>query len=51
MKSEKEKMLNGDLYLSFGEELKEERMHAKDVVFEFNNLPPREIEKRNELLY
>lgn len=50
MKSEKEKMLNGDLYLSFGEDLKEERMHAKDVVFEFNNLPPREIEKRNELL-
>ncbi|MEG1480940.1 sugar O-acetyltransferase [Clostridium sp.] len=50
MRSEKEKMLNGDLYLAFGDELLEERQHAKDVIFEYNSLNPREIERRNELL-
>ena len=48
--TEKEKMINGKPYFSFGEELFEERQYAKDLVFEFNNLPPREVEKRNEIL-
>ena len=48
--TEKEKMLNGELYLSFGEELFNERQYAKDVIFEYNSLPPREVERRNELL-
>lgn len=48
--TEKEKMLKGELYLAFGEELFNERQHAKDVLFEYNALPPREVEKRNELL-
>lgn len=48
--SEKEKMLNGDLYLSFEEELALERQYAKEITFEFNSLHPREVEKRNELI-
>lgn len=48
--TEKEKMLKGELYLSFGEELFEERQHAKNVLFEFNNLHPSEVEKRKEIL-
>lgn len=47
---EKEKMLDGKAYLSFGEELFSERQFAKELVFEFNNLRPSEIEKRNEIL-
>ncbi len=50
MKSEKEKMLAGEPYLAFGEELFKERQHAKQLIFDFNNLPPAEVEKRNELL-
>lgn len=50
MMTEKEKMLCGAPYLAFGEELTAERLHAKEVVFEFNNLPPGAIEKRHELL-
>lgn len=48
--TEKEKMLNGKAYLSFGEELFEERQYAKDLIFEFNSLSPREVEKRNTIL-
>lgn len=50
MKSEKEKMLLGELYLAFGDELLNGRQHAKDVLFNFNNLRPSEIEKRNDIL-
>ncbi len=48
--TEKEKMLSGRPYQSFGEELFSERQHAKEVLFEYNGLAPREIEKRNELI-
>ena len=50
MKSEKQKMLDGELYLAFGEELLNERQHAKEVLFDFNNLRPSEVEKRNEII-
>lgn len=50
MKTEKQKMLDGDLYFSFGEELFNERQFAKEIIFDFNNLRPHEVEKRNELL-
>lgn len=50
MKTEKQKMLDGDLYFSFGEELFNERQFAKEIIFDFNNLRPQEIEKRDELL-
>ena len=50
MKSEKEKMLAGEPYKAFGEELLAERQYAKDLVFQLNALHPKEVEKRNELL-
>lgn len=50
MKTEKQKILDGDLYFSFGEELFNERQFAKEIIFDFNNLRPQEVEKRNELL-
>ncbi|WP_315119344.1 sugar O-acetyltransferase [uncultured Clostridium sp.] len=48
--TEKEKMLSGKPYKSFGEELLGERQHAKEMIFEFNSLRPNEIEKRNEII-
>lgn len=48
--TEKEKMLAGKPYKAFGEELFKERQDARDLQFEFNNLPPSEIKKRNEIL-
>lgn len=35
-KSEKEKMLAGELYYSFGPELFQERQRAKELVHEYN---------------
>lgn len=48
--TEKEKMIAGKAYKAFGEELVNERQHAKEVVFEYNALRPTEIEKRNSML-
>lgn len=48
--TEKEKMLAGKAYQSFGEELLEERQYAKEILFKYNGLHPNEIEKRNELM-
>lgn len=48
--TEKEKMIMGELYLVFGEELTNERQHAKEVLYEYNMLKPNEIEKRDNLL-
>jgi len=45
-KTEKEKMLAGDLYLAFGETLFEERQAAMDLLYEFNKLHPRKAEER-----
>ncbi|MBV7272103.1 sugar O-acetyltransferase [Clostridium sp. PL3] len=48
--TEKEKMLNGKPYKSFGEELLNERQYAKEMLFDYNNLRPGEIDKRNEII-
>ncbi|MFD0892681.1 sugar O-acetyltransferase [Luteolibacter ambystomatis] len=48
--TEKEKMLRGEPYFSFGEELAGERQHAKEVVFEFNRLEPSKVVERHALL-
>ncbi|WP_050696643.1 sugar O-acetyltransferase [Anaeromassilibacillus senegalensis] len=48
--TEKEKMLAGKAYVSFGEELLEERQAAKELLFDFNNLRPSELEAREEIL-
>lgn len=50
MKTEKEKMLAGEMYFAWDEQLTSERLRAKEVIFEFNSLQPKEIQKRNELL-
>lgn len=49
--TEKDKMLAGMLYdANYNEELAIERIKAKDLCYEFNNLKPSEIEKRKEVL-
>lgn len=48
--SEKEKMLNGDYYISRDEALTAEREHAKDELYEFNSIRPSEREKREKVI-
>ena len=50
MKSEKEKMLAGQPYLANGSELVGERLFAKELLFQFNNSRPVEVEARNAIL-
>lgn len=50
MKSEKEKMLAGNLYAADNKELIKEREYAKNLTFEFNHTKPIEKEKRQEIL-
>ena len=50
METEKQKMLSGKLYKSFGDELLNERQYAKEQIFLFNSLSPNQIEERNELI-
>ncbi len=49
--SEKEKMLNGELYdANYNEDLMKERIIAKDKCFEHNNLKPSLIEERQKII-
>lgn len=49
--SEKEKMLAGEIYnANYDEELIEERIKAKDLCYEYNNLKPSNIKEREKLL-
>lgn len=48
--SEKEKMIKGEKYWSLDEELYNDRERAKEVFYEYNNLSPRESEKRRSIL-
>ncbi|MFS0838937.1 sugar O-acetyltransferase [Paenibacillus sp. 1P03SA] len=48
--TEKQKMIAGKPYKAFGEELLNERQHAKEVLFDYNALRPGEVDKRNALL-
>ncbi len=50
MKSEKEKMIAGELYKAFGEELLTERQHTKEMIYDYNSLRPNQTEERNEIL-
>jgi acetyltransferase-like isoleucine patch superfamily enzyme len=50
MDNEKEKMLAGLPYKAFGDALLSERQYAKELIFDFNNLRPTEIEKRNQII-
>lgn len=46
----KEKMLQGEYYLSFDEELTMEREKAKDMLFEFNNMKPSLRAEREKII-
>lgn len=48
--TEKEKMLTGKPYKAFEEVLSSERYYAKELVYDFNTLHPREKEKRNNII-
>lgn len=50
MKTEKEKMLIGELYNAFSSELVKERDRAKELTFDYNALHPSEVGKRTELM-
>lgn len=48
--TEKEKMLNGDLYCGNDVELLKDKYRAKDICYQFNNLKPSNVEEREKLL-
>jgi len=48
--TEKEKMLAGKPYKSFGAELLAERQFAKEMIFDYNALRPKETQARNEII-
>jgi maltose O-acetyltransferase len=50
-KTDKEKMLAGELYQAFTQELNAERAHAKDLCFQLNQTRPGDEEKRRELVH
>jgi maltose O-acetyltransferase len=50
MKSEKEKMLSGELYMASDPVLTAERIHARQLVKSYNDAFPEEVEKRTGIL-
>lgn len=50
MKSEKEKMLAGELYDASEQELVKEREQARDLIFAFNHTNPGEKEKKQAII-
>ncbi len=50
MKTEKEKMLSGEMYLASDASLAVERNRAKDLTFELNNIKSSEVEKRATII-
>ena len=49
--TEKDKMLKGELYdANNDKELIRDRIKAKDMCYEYNNLKPSEYKKRDELI-
>ena len=49
MRSEKEKMINGEMYLSADETLVNERINARRLTRMYNNTIETEIERRREI--
>ena len=50
VKSEKQKMLDEELYYSGVPELKEALLNSKEMCYDYNNLRPKELEKKREIL-
>lgn len=48
--SEKEKMLSGQLYNASGDQLVAERLQAKELCYEFNQLHPAEVDAQKALI-
>jgi maltose O-acetyltransferase len=48
--TEKDKMLAGKAYQAGDKELSQDRLKAREIVFEFNNLPPKQIKQRKNLI-
>ncbi len=49
-RSEKQKMLAGELYIAADEELTEERNRARKLILAYNRSMPGDLEKRNNIL-
>ena len=50
--TEKEKMLNGELYdANYDENLLKERIEAKELCFQYNHINPSKIEERKNILH
>jgi len=50
VKSEKQKMLDEELYYSGVPELKEALLNSKEMCYDYNNLRPKELDKKREIL-
>ncbi len=50
MRTEKEKMLAGELYQASGDVLTQERSKARKIVHQFNQLEPEQFDERQELI-
>jgi len=48
--TEKEKMINGEIYKPFCPELEEERIRAKKLCMEYNNLKPEQKDEKQRVL-
>lgn len=48
--NEREKMINGDVYLPFCEELEQDRIRAKELCMKYNSLYPQQEEEKAEIL-
>ena len=50
LKREKERLLNGELYLAFYKELFDERQFAKEALYDFNNMRPSKVDERMDII-
>lgn len=50
MRTEKEKMIAGELYESADTELREERMRSKELIYDYNHTRPSELEGRGKII-
>ncbi|CAM4853587.1 unnamed protein product [Rotaria socialis] len=49
-RTEKEKMLAGELYNAFTPQLLSERAACRELIYDFNSTRPNEAEKRDEII-
>ncbi len=49
-KREKERSLDGELYLAFYKELFDERQYAKEALYDFNNMRPSKVDERMDIV-